>query len=243
MPTPAWLAATPDAAAEAGQINQFLGTHAATLIYTGVVQSSQTTAGTGSIASNGASIAQSFTTSAGQTQAGRVLLFLAVTGAPAPTTVSIQASVGGAPSGTPLVSTVLPHEFLGTAVGWFSIPVPVGGLTPSTTYWIVLSPAGDASNNFTWSKSNQASGASTSANGTTWTAQSYGLLYQLTDYSVVGPLAHTWEDDGARWTVLLYDSLLRINVIGEWTQGQNPTGYLISARTLAYAAGFLTSAT
>lgn len=241
MATPTWLAATATNPTKAGQVNQFLGAHAATLIYTGTVQASQITAGSGSVASNGLYIAQSFTTGAAQSTIGRVFLSLGKTGTPAPVSVSLQANSGGSPSGTPLVTTLMPADFLSGTPGLFSIPLPASGLTPSTQYWIVLNAVGDASDFFSWAKSNQTSGAKTSTNGTSWTTQTYGLLYEVCDNTVVNPLAHTWEDSGARWTILLYNSLLQIVTLGEYTAGQTATGYLVSARSLSYTAGQLIS--
>jgi hypothetical protein len=241
MATPAWLAATASEPTAAGQVNQFLGAHAATLIYTGTVQSSQVTAGSGAVNSDGLYIAQSFTTGAAQTTLGRVLLTFAKTGTPAPVSVSLQANSGGSPSGTPLVTTLLPADFLSGTPALFSIPLPASGLSPSTQYWIVLNAVGDASDYFSWSKSNQTSGAKTSTNDTSWTAQTYGLLYEVCDNTLLNPLVHTWEDTGARWTLMLYNTLLQLVTLAEYTAGQTATGYVVSARSLSYTAGQLAS--
>lgn len=242
MPTPTWLAATTGQATNAGQINQFLGTHASSLIYAGAVQAQQTTAGAGSTASNSLYIAQSFTTGASQTTIGRVVLTLAKTGAPPPITVSIQATVSGHPSGVALVSTLFPHDFVSGATA-FSIPLPVTGLTAATQYWVVLNADGDVSNFFSWSKSNQVTGASTSPTAVTWTPQAYGLLYQVCDNTVVNPLVHTRDDSGARWTIQSYNGLGQAVALGEYTAGQTASGYLLSFRTLAYTAGQIASIT
>lgn len=243
MATPAWLAATANAATKAGQVNQFLGSHAAALVYAGTVQAQQVTAGSGSTSSNGLYIAQSFTTAAAQTTIGRVILTLAKTGTPPPISLSIQANVSGHPSGTPLVSTLIPPEFITGSAQTY--PVPVTGLTASTTYWIVLNADGDASNFVSWSKSNQTSGASTSTNGTTWTPQTYGLLYQVFDGSLNTsfPPVHTWEDSGARWSLFGYSATQQATALWEYTAGQTATGYLASQRALTYTAGQLTSIT
>lgn len=243
MATPAWLAADAGQPTNAGQINQFLGTHAGTIVYTGVVQSQQNTVGTGSSSSNGLYLAQSFTTGASQTTIGRVVLTLDKTGAPTPLSVSIQATSSGSPSGTPLVTTLMPNDFLGTSSGTFSIPTPVTGLTPATQYWVVWNAVGDVSNFFSWFKSNQVTGAKTSANGTTWTAQTFGYLYQVVDNTGVQPVVHTWDDNSARWSIMLYNGLNQIVTLGEYNAGQTTTGYLLSVRSLAYTAGLLTSIT
>lgn len=243
MPTPTWLAATTGQATKAGQVNQFLGAHAATLVYQGAQTAAQSTAGTGGTNSNSLWIAQSFTTAVGQTAIGRVAPTFSITGTPTtPLTVAIYASSGGAPSGSPLVTTLLPQEFLSGTPTVRSIPLPCT-VTASTTYWIVTQADGDPSNFYTWSKSNQVSGASTSTNGTTWTAQAYGLLYQVFDQTVTPPIKHTWEDTGARWTSFGVDAFNRYTSLFEFTQGQTATGYLASVRTLAYTSGVLTSVT
>lgn len=238
MTAPAWLAATPGYSALAGQVNQFLATHAVTYVYQGTEQANQSTAGSGSVASNGLWIAQSFATAAGQTAAGYVVVTAAVTGSPAPWTFSIQANSGGAPSGTALVSAAVPKEFLSGTAAAQAVMLPVTGLTAATTYWIVAQAVGDSGDHFNWSKSNQASGAATSANGTSWTAQAYGLLYQVRDQSPVAPLAGTWEDSGARWTALAYTSG-ELTGIEEYTAGQAANGYTVSSRALTYTGNLL----
>lgn len=241
MPTPTWLAATSDTPAYAGQINQFLGAHASVPVYTGARQANQITAGSGAVNTNGLYLAQSFTTGSSQTTIGRIALFLAVTGTPTPITVSIQTDNSGAPSGTAVVTTLLPCDFLaGLPAAYFSIPLPVTGLSVSTRYWVVLSADGNASNYFSASKSNQTSGASTSTNGTSWTAQSYGFLYQVYDATTIMPLLHTWEDSGARWTLFAYAANGLLTTLGEFTQGQTAAGYMISARSFTYTNGLLT---
>lgn len=238
MTSPAWIAATSGQAPLAAHVDQFLVSHASTYLYTGTQQGGQTTLGSGSTASNGLYMAQQFT--AGSSfSLGRIVLYLALTGAPATTAVSIQTSSGGAPSGTVLVSTTLPPAMVPASAATVSIPVPCS-LTSGTGYWIVVTAAGDASDFYAWSKSNQVSGASTSTNGTSWTGQGYGFYYSYWDQSAVLPLVHDYDDAGARWTTWAWSGGLPTS-LQEWTAGQTASGYLSSSRTLSYSGGELVS--
>lgn len=233
---PSWLGATSGQGAQAGQVNQFLGSHPSTFVYAAVQRAAQNTAGAGAVNSNSLWIAQSFATASGQTAIGRVVLTLTVTGLPAPLTVGLYANSAGAPTGSALVSVSVPKEFpSGTAL---SIPLPAT-VTASTTYWIVATAVGDVSNFYSWSKSNQVTGASTSANGTTWAAQAYGLLYQQYDQSASGNLTHAFEDSGARWTGMGYNASNQVTKLQEYTVAQS-SGYIQSNRTLSYSGTLLT---
>lgn len=239
MAAPTWLAATSGCNANAGQINQFLAAHAIAYVYQGLLQANQETLGSGSVNSDGLWIAQSFATTSAQTTAGYVMIAASVTGSPAPWTVSLQANSSGAPSGIPLVSVTFPKEFADASFTFRAMMLPITGLTPSATYWIVATAAGDGSDYFSWNKSNQTSGVSTSPDGSTWTGQAYGLLYQVWDGSAAGPLAGTWEDSGARWTSMSYSSG-SLTEISEWTAGQTANGYCVSERALSYSGPVLT---
>jgi hypothetical protein len=244
LPTPAWLGATAGYAAYAGQINQFLGAHEVSYLYQGAVQASSTAVtGSGSV-SQSQWLAQKFTAGASQTVTGHLLLYAyLVTGSPPPWVISLQADSGsGAPSGTVLASTTLPKEMVPGAAGWVPVMLPLSGLTPSGAYWIVAAEAGDSGDYFAWMRTTAGSGASTSANGTTWTAQAYGFGYQVLDQSPVLPLAGTWEDSGARWTSLGYDAGGQLTTVGEYTAGQSAAGYTASFRTLTWTGGLLTGA-
>lgn len=238
MSAPAYLAATTGQAPKAAHVNQFLGAHPASYLYTGASQVAQTTLGSGTVASNGLYVAQKLTTTSAFTL-GRVVLTLAVTGTPAPTTISIQANSGSAPSGTPLVATVLPSQMGPPTAGTVSIPLPCS-LSASTTYWIVASAAGDASDFFAYSKSNQTSGVSTSTNGTSWSTQTYGIYFAAFDQSVGNAMpVHTWADSGARWSTWAYNASLQPTSVQEYTVGQTATGYMYSSRALTYSSGDL----
>lgn len=242
--TPTWQAATSGQPGKAGHVNQFLGTHAATVLYTGVQTAAQTTAGTGSVTTNGTWLAQSFTTAAGQTAVGYVVMQLQGTndlGANLPsTTVSLYANGSGAPTGSSLVTTTATAEYVGNGPLNLVVPLPATGLTASTTYWIVVAAAGNSTYYYEWNKSNQTSGASTSTNGTTWTAQSYGFLYQVYDQTPSGLVTCMWEDSGARWTWTAYGAQNLVSEYAEYTAGQTASGYLQSFRFFTYSNGLLT---
>lgn len=239
MTVPTWLAATPGATPLASQVNQFLVSHAATYVYSGALKADEGTVGSGFTGSAGQWVAQSFTTAPGQAGTGYVIITASVTGTPVPWTFSVQASVSGAPSGTALASTPVPHEFVSATAEGVGIVLPVSGLTASATYWLVAAPAGDVSDYFDWAKSNQSSGASISTDGSTWTSQSYGLTYSWYDNSPVPPLAGIWEDAGARWTAYVNAGGL-LTQVQEFTAGQTPAGYVASTRDLTYSGSLLT---
>lgn len=242
MATPAWIGASTGQPPLSAQINQFLGTHAATMVYTGAQQDHQASAGSGAANSNGLYIAQSVTAGSSYT-GGRVVLTLAVTGTPTPWSLSIQSNSGAAPSGTVLGGPVsLPPGFVTGSAAAVSIPVSAA-LTNGTKYWIVANAAGDAGDFFAWSKSNQASGASTSTNGVTWAAQTYGLLFQVWDNTLVQPLVHTLEDSGARWTTWAFTTQSAPSKLSEYTVSQAAADYVQSVRSFGYTNGLLTSVT
>ncbi len=242
MATPNWSGASVGSRPLAGQVNQFLGTHASTFVYTGAEKDNQSSAGSGAVDSNGLYIAQSFTAGSSYTS-GRVVLTLALTGTPTPWSLSIQSNSGTAPSGTLLAGPVsLPPGFVGASAAAVSIPLSAA-LTNGTKYWIVANAVGDAGDFFAWSKSNQSSGASTSTNGTSWTAQSYGLLFQVWDNTVVQPLVHTFEDSGARWTTLAFNAQGTPSELSEYTVSQAANDYVQSVRSFTYTNGLPTSIT
>lgn len=236
--TPAWLGATATQAAQAGQINQFLGTHAVTYLYTGVVLESQAVAGSGGIATNGTYLGQHFTPGANQS-VGRITLNLSVTGTPPPLTVTMQTTTGAGPSGTILATTLVPPGFVTASSTAVAIPLPCS-LTSGTEYWIVLNAVGDASNFYTWFKSNQTSGASTATALPTWTAQTYGFLYAVYDTTAGNTLVHTYADSGARWATFVLNANGTPSQISEYTVAQGSAQYVQSVRALAYSGALLT---
>lgn len=236
MTNPTWLAATSGQLGQAGQVNQFLVSHDGQYLYDGTVEFDQSVAGSLGVHSNGTYIAEQWTSGASQTTVGRVVLELATAGTPtAALTVELRASLTGAA----LASALVPQEFLSGAYLALSVPLPAL-VSSSTTYYVVTTAEGDASNYFSWGKNDQASGGWTSPDGATWTAQSYGLRTQVYDQSVTGFLRHSYEDSGARWVGLDWTSG-EITTVREYTTGQSSSGYAASSRTLAYTQGQLTA--
>lgn len=239
MATPNWIGATSGQLPLANQINQFLGTHAVTMVYKGVSLGSSTTLSGTATNSNGLWIAQAFTPGAQTAQ--RWIFTLAVTGSPAPLTMSIQTDSAGAPSGTALSTTLIPNAFVAGSAGQVSVPTAPVTFAAATQYWAVFNAVGDVSNFYAVSRTTAASGVSTSTNGTSWTAQTYGMYYQRFDNSVTGTLLHTYEDSGVRWTSLGYSSNI-INTLDEYNVTQN-SGFFQSARTFTYSGTNLTAVT
>lgn len=243
--TPTWQAATSGQMPRADQVNQYLGTHKLQVLYPALRKANQSTAGSGNVQSNGLYIAQSFTSAVGQTQVGYVVLTISTTGGLTgllpPTTLSIRANNAGAPSSTVLKSVTIASEYVASGPTTSIFPLPVTGLTASTTYWLVITASGDAGHHFNWSKSNQVSGCSTSPDGITWTPQAFGLLYEVWDQTISGitPIL-SYEDDGARWTSMVYNPDNTVAVIAEYTAGQTATGYSQSYRNITYSNGSAT---
>ncbi len=251
--TPTWQAATSGQRGSASHVNQFLGAHTAQIIYPGTSRASVLTNGSTTSFTNGTYLAQSFTTAVGQTTIGYVQVPVTCntsTGtALVPTTLSLYASSGTAPTGSALISVTLVPEYvypaanLGNTNTMVTIPMPITGLTASTQYWLVLASASTGSFNYSWFRSASASGASTSNNGTTWVAQAYGFRYNVFDKVVTNaPLwMALWEDNGARWVINTRNSVNNlITTYAEYTAGQTTTGYLASYRSFTFTNGLLT---
>lgn len=246
--TPVWQAPTAGQAPRAAHVNQLLGLHTTTTLYSSTAQASQTTNGVTSTSTNGLYLAESFITGASQTLVGYVVIPLSTTTTSGtslvPTTVSIYSNSAGAP-GTALVSTTVTAEYAnlataGTATNRLTVPVPAT-VTAATTYWIVVTAAGNVSNSYTWYRSNQVTGASTSPDGVTWTGQAYGFVYQVFDQTPAAQtIKCTYEDSGARWTASTFTAQNMTSTFAEYTVGQTTSGYLQSFRTYTYSNGILT---
>lgn len=244
---PVWLAASAGSAGLAGHVNQFLTSHDALIIYSGNFIDGTVGTGAGAISTAGTWLAQSFHMGVDQTTVGSVVVPIrTATTNPAllaPTTLSIYADESGAPGGLPLVTLTFPVEFVsGTPLTQlFTYPLPVSGLTPDTTYWLVTPAAGDTTNHYNWYQSSDTSGASTSTDGVTWTPQAYGLQVELYDQTRVLPIYCTWEDDGQRWTATEPGSDgAESSRYSTFTAGQSASGYLFSMVFASYSAGLPT---
>lgn len=238
MATPNWLGATSGQLPLANQINQFLGTHAITFVYTGTQSGASTTLSGSATNSNGLYIAQSFTPGSNQT-IQRWIFTLAVTGTPGPLTMTIRTNSGSSPSATILSTTLIPNAFVPGSAGQVSVPTAQTAFTSGTTYWFVFSAVGDVSNFYSVSRTTAGSGASTSTNGTSWTAQAYGLYYQRFDTSMIAPLLHTYEDAGARWTTVGTNTNTSVSKLSEYNVTQN-SGFFQSVRSFTYSGTDLT---
>jgi hypothetical protein len=137
-----------------------------------------------------------------------------------------------------VTAVTLPADFITTSLAYVYVPLPVTGLSTSTTYWIVAKSGdingnnlGDAGNYVTFEKSNQVTGAATYT--TTWATQSYGFMYSEFDQtSAALPLTMIYEDGGARWTYIGWSNN-KISSINEYTVSQG-TGQMRSVRSITF---------
>lgn len=247
MAVASWLAATAGQRPQPGQLTQFLGGHSATFVYAGsTLQSSQATGAALYVSTASAYLTQEIVTGPAQTVIGSLGLQIStVGGSPVsatipPLQVSLYASSLGLPTGSALASTTLAEQFVYSGPFWLTVPLAATGLTPSTPYQIVVAAAGASSACYVWQRSNQSSGAGTSPDGATWTAQAYGFMYQVYDLAgTTGPPLYVIEDSGARVTQLTYNTAGLLTGITETTTAQGGTA-LYSTRAIAYSNGLPT---
>jgi hypothetical protein len=238
---PAWIAATTGQPGQAGHVNQLLGRHNTVLLYGGATQAGLTTGTAAYTSTANTWIAQQVTPTASAI-GGLLLQINAVGGSPItpltdPLAVALYEDSNGAPTGSPLAAAVVSSEQIYTAPYWVPVPLVVSGLTPGTAYQLVSSPAGDTAHYYAWQQAT-GTGASTSPDGETWTPTNTGLMHQVLDQSVTGPLTGVVEDGGTRVTQLGYDSSARLSTITETVVDQVGAAFT-STRTLAYSGGLL----
>ena len=248
MAAPAWHAVAAAGAMSVGDVTQFLGTHACTLLYQGATTVSDVATVTGTLPTNTGAAAQwidqPFTTIAAQTTITRIELWLNLAGTGADTTVEIRTDNAGVPSNVTLFSVLLPLEFLAIGGAALSIPVGLTGLSALTKYHIVIDGTASTANYVTVGRSvNVASEqVQVSASGTGgWGTGGLYTCYFNVFAGVNGVLRNTYEDSGARWTTIDYtNSVANGNTtpvhIGEYTVGS-----LRSWRTCTFTNGQLTS--
>lgn len=244
--TPTYQSFAAGTPANSGFANQLIGSHNCTFLYSGGAIVTQQATGSGiyqSTANNW--LSQTIVTGSSQTAIGSVNLQLSAVGG-SPTlslipviTVGLYADGSGYPTGTALASTTVSNNYIYSSPFWVSIPLPATGLTASTQYHIVTNLVGSASHYYTWQQSNQTSGVSTSPDGTVWTFQNYGLMYQVLDQTSSGNVTTIFEDNGARFIQLTYNSLNEITGVSEFVTAPGG-GYIQSSGTLSWTNGILT---
>lgn len=239
---PSWLAAVPGHVALPGQVNQFLGSHNSVWLYQGTQRAAQTTGATSYQSTQSQWLTQAFTTGSAQTQVGAVWLQIStVGGSPTsatipPLTVGLYASDSGSPTGPALAATSLAEQVVYASGFWLQVPLPAT-VAPSSVYQLVVSVAGTAGHYYVWQQSNQASGASTSPDGVTWTARAYGLMFQVFDQGATGQPQFLYDDSGARVVQLSYASGV-LTAVTESVLAQD-SSVMVTTRSLTYSGGFL----
>lgn len=232
----------------AGSVNQFLGTHTSQVLYAGTLKNNQSTATPFYTDTETQWLGQQIVMSAGQTSIGKILMRIStVGGSPiteniSPLTLSLYASSGASPTGSPLASTSVVSTYVYSSPVWVTIPLPVSGLTAGVAYYIVVTKVGTAGHYYAWQRSDQVSGAVTSPDGIIWTNHTYGFTFQVFDQSAAGggPVQVIYEDGGARRTSFTYNANGTINTVTEFTYSPTSGVNLQSSRTMTYANGLLT---
>jgi hypothetical protein len=240
---PTMQAAVPGQPGNAGLITQFLATHNAAFIYSGQALISSQSTGAGVYQSTQSQwLAQTITTGVSQTAIGSVALQMsAVGGSPTsalitPLTIGLYADASGQPTGSALATATVSCQYVYSAPFWVTIPL-LATVTASTAYHLVASPAGTASHYYAWQQSNQPSGAATAPDGTTWTNQTYGLMYQVYDATATGQLTAIGED--GLLTQFTYTAVGLIATVTQYATAQNG-GSIVSSGALSYSNGLFT---
>jgi hypothetical protein len=244
---PTWLGATAQNPGNSGQVNQFLAAHNANYVYTGgVLQASATTGISVYDSTDNTWLSQSFVAGSSQTTLGSVLLQIStVGGSPVTDTigllqVALYADSSGFPTGSPLATISVPETYVYSSPFWVSMPLVAASITPGATYHIVVMAVGTVTNYYAWQQSNTGGGAATSPDGVSWTAQAYGLMYQVYDLSgTTLPVLLIYEDDGTFWTAFTYNTNGTLATVEQFAVTQSG-GALQSSGTLAYSNGLVT---
>jgi hypothetical protein len=244
---PSWLGAQVAYPGNAGLVNQLLAHHNALYQYSGQsIVSQQATGSAVYIDTLNQWLSQAITTGSSQTElSGLGLQLSTIGGSPTLTlipslTVSLYADSVGLPTGSALASATVTSPYVYSSSFWVQIPLFASGLTASTTYHLVTSITGTTGHYYVWQESNQLTGCATAPDGVTWTAQPFGLMYQVySQTGVSGNITTISEDNGALTTMLAYNSLQQISSITQYVQLQDGTSSQ-SSGTLTYTNGLVT---
>lgn len=244
---PTYQAAAVGYPGNAGHSNQFLFPHSGSAIYTGSNQTDKQTTGSGLyIPTYDQYISQQFSTTSTQTTLSQVWLQVsaingsAVTNNIDPLYVSIYADYGGFPTGSALATSGLSETVIFGSGFWSVFLIPLSGLTPSSNYHIITSPAGSSTSGYyVLQENNLTGGALTSPDNADWTIQTYGVMFQVYDNTAAGLLQYLVEDNGARWTQFTYTGSL-ISSVTEYTIDQTGSGNFSSTRNLSYVDKLVT---
>jgi len=245
MTTPTWASAQVGTSAQAGQINMFLGSHQAQYIYTGTNQGVGGAAPTATFTdmkSGGTPSLAAKIVAYPATTVSYAWVWLKATGNAADVTAQWWTNSGSTPGaqfgGSP--SVTIPAEivssFGGTGGFWVAFPMPITGLTATTTYWLVLSSPGSSTNFVSWAVDSAVTGRATNPNSPpsgAWTTQTanFSCVVWGTDVAPFN-LNFIWEDSGAGWVGLTWDAAGKnITTIAEFC------GALRSVRSLTATSG------
>lgn len=253
--TPSWSAATSTAPTLAGQINQFLVAHSATLVYDGTAFSNP--GGSISTADNFSTTVTSliyrFAAPASPTALTRVAFALANVNAGTDVILALQGDNGTRANGTNIVTVTVPAGWLTTSTPTDITPAhgfPLSHTLSSSEfafYNLVLTPVsgytyGSSNNLAVYRSSSTSSGTAWTynANTSTYTAQSYGYWVRM--YSgTSGELRCVTEDNGLMLKGYDYNTSGQMSAARQWTSPQSGTAGPSSSRTLTFTNGLLTS--
>lgn len=246
---PTYKAAVVGQPGNAGMVNQFLAAHNSTFVYnSAILRANETTGISTYLSTESQYISQSFMTGSTQTAIGEVWLQVSTVNGSAitdnidPLTLSLYADSGGEPTGAALAMATLTETVIYDSPFWVIFPLTATGLTVSTTYHLVTSPAGTATSYYVWQENDQPSGASTSPDAIVWTDQAFGMMYQVYDQTAAegATLRDIVMDSGARVIQYTYNSEGLVQTVTEHTINQVGTGSLNNTRTYTYTNGLLT---
>lgn len=227
-------------------LNEMVSLQPFTLIYEGTVDDSMSDAGVTELAPADYNYAIMFKTGAGITELTRLELDVATDGTGQDLTILIKGNnfnPDGSNEGTTLRTIVIPKEFLPASQAYFKIPIYLTGLTAATTYWIIVSKVGDATNhNHIYSKGSQKdvnhktyrrSGASGA-----WSDISDSVRFACYQGVAGVPFHEIYGTNG--YTTILYTSGQPTTIYFYMPPSDTSVGGIRDTMTLAYSGGILT---